>query len=148
VAVDVTTLKSCELFSGFTATGLKIFAQIARSREVAAGMSIFLAGTSGDSLFIIESGSVVIGVSRGDDNNQLCTLGPGEHFGDLALLRAGKRAVTARALKNCALAEIKRSDFNAAMKKTPQACFKLMLAVFGSVAARISAVQADLLELV
>ena len=145
MATSPDLLSACPLFSGFTATGLKILAQIGRERSVPAGMTVFLAGTTGESLLIVATGEVEIFSGEGEELKVLCTLGPGAHFGELALLRASTRAVSARAKGATQLVEIRRSDFNLLLKKKPQACFKLMLAVFGVVADRLQSIQADLI---
>jgi CRP-like cAMP-binding protein len=144
LAVIEDQLKACPLFAGFTPTGLKIFAQIARIREVPEGMSVFLAGTTGDSLVIVDSGEVEIFL---DSGKTLCTLGPGAHFGELAAIRPSKRAVSARAKSAARLIEIRRADFGDLLKTKPQACFKLMLSIFGVVAERLEAVRGDLTRL-
>ncbi len=148
MAVPLASLKACRLFAGFTDTGLAIIADIAKTREVSQGLSIFLAGTSGDGLLVVESGEVEITSGQGEAAKALCMLAPGDHFGELALLRSGKRAVTARAKSAVRLVEIARADFNQALKEKPQACLKLMLAIFGAVGERLHAVREDLLKLV
>ncbi len=143
MGVPSQALETCKLLRHFTPTGLEILGEIARRRTVPEGMSVFLAGTSGDGLVIVEEGTVEI--VGGDEGAVLCQLGPGDHFGELALIRPGRRAVTARALGACKLIEIKRSDFNLLLKKKPQACFKLLLAVFNTVGDRLDAIRDDLL---
>ena len=76
------------------------------------------------------------------------TLGPGESLGELGLLRAGKRALSARARVASRLIEIKRADFNETLKTRPQACMKLMLSGFSVVEKRLEAIQGDLTGLV
>ncbi|HSU01572.1 MAG TPA: MFS transporter [Nocardioides sp.] len=67
--------------------------QLARGlepREVAAGATIFREGDVGDSYYVVESGEVdVVG-----DGRLLTTLGPGEGFGEIALLRSSRRTAT------------------------------------------------------
>jgi CRP-like cAMP-binding protein len=143
----VETLKQCPLFQGFTEASLATIAAIVKPRDVPQGMSLFLQGTAGDSLFVLESGSVEIGVGKGGNANVLCLLSDGAHFGELGLLRAGKRAVTARARTACKLLEIKRTDFNETLKTKPQVCFKLMLGIIAAIERRLEAVQDDLQHL-
>lgn len=141
LAVVEDQLAACPLFAGFTPTGLKIFASVARTREVPAGMSVFLAGTTGESLLIVDSGELEILL---DGGKTVCTLGRGAHFGELSLVRPSTRAVSARAKTAARLIEIRRDDFGSLLRTKPQACFKLILSIFGVVAARLEAVRGDL----
>ncbi len=138
-------LRACPLFAGFTDTGLELFSQLARSREVPKGLPVFSAGNAGDALLIVVSGKVEI--VGGKPERVLCELVAGESFGELALLRAGPRAVSARAAEPSRLLEIGRQDFNNALRDKPQACLKLMLAVFHAVEERLRKLQPELLGL-
>ena len=148
VPVPVDTLKACPLFAGFTDTGLAIIAEIARPRDLPQGMSLFLQGSAGDSLFVIESGTVEIFVGQGERAKVLCAVEAGGHLGELGLIRAGKRAVGARARSACKLIELKRTDFNETLKTRPQACVKLMLNIFSAIEKRLEPVREDLLRLI
>jgi CRP/FNR family transcriptional regulator, cyclic AMP receptor protein len=145
--VPIDSLRKSVLFSGFTDTGLAIIAQIAKTRDVPQGMSLFLKGSAGDSLFIVDAGEIELFVGQGAKIRVLTTLAPGEPLGELALLRAGKRAVSARARVAARLIEIKRADFNETLKTRPQACMKLMLNVFGAIEKRLEALEGDILHL-
>jgi len=146
--VPVDSLRRCPLFGGFTDTGLAIMAGIAQVREVPQGLSLFLKGAAGDRLFIVDTGAVELFVGQGTTTRSLLTLSPGESLGELALLRAGKRAVSARAKVASRLIEIKRTDFNETLKTRPQACVKLMLNVFAAVEKRLAALTDELVNLV
>jgi MFS family permease len=61
--------------------------------EVAAGATVVEQGEVGDRYFVIESGEVeVVG-----DGQVVATLGPGQGFGEIALLGEGRRTATVRA---------------------------------------------------
>ncbi len=70
--------------------------QLARGLEpvdVAAGQVVFTQGDVGDRYYVIESGEAeVVG-----DGRVVATLGPGEGFGEIALLRRTRRTATVRA---------------------------------------------------
>ncbi|HEY1478480.1 MAG TPA: cyclic nucleotide-binding domain-containing protein, partial [Gaiellales bacterium] len=59
-------------------------------REYGAGHAITGEGEGGVGFFLIESGSAT--VSRGGE--RLTTLGPGDHFGEVALLAGSERTAT------------------------------------------------------
>jgi CRP-like cAMP-binding protein len=139
VAVPQNLLQPFPLFAGFTDTGLGIVAQICRLRDVPQGMSVFLQGAPGEGLFLVQSGQIEIVSGTAADSKVLCVVREGEQFGELALLRAGPRKVTARARTACRLIEMRRGDFNELLKQKPQACMKLMLNVFAEVERRFEA---------
>ncbi len=147
MAVAVDTLKTCPLFAGFSATGIEIFAQIARPRAVPKGMSVFLAGSVADSLYVLASGCLEVLVERDGRAKLLDVLEPGAAFGELALVRPGRRAMTVKARSAAQLVEIRRNDFYEILPHKPQACLKLLLAIIASLDERLAPLHAQLIEL-
>jgi CRP-like cAMP-binding protein len=84
--------------------------QLARRMEpvaVPAGGVVFEQGDVGDRYYVIESGSVeVVG-----DGRAVATLGPGEGFGEIALLRSTRRTATVRATSALRLQTLRSDDF-------------------------------------
>jgi hypothetical protein len=84
--------------------------QLARGLEqvsVPAGRQVFGQGDEGDRYFVIESGEVdVVG-----DGVVVATLGPGEGFGEIALLRRVRRTATARARSDVRLQALSGDHF-------------------------------------
>lgn len=67
-------------------------------REYADGEIIFREGDEGDFLCIIQEGKVEILKRIGNQDYHLATLGKGEFFGEMAIVRLTRRVATARAL--------------------------------------------------
>ena len=84
--------------------------QLARGLEpvdVPAGHIVFHQGDVGDHYFVIESGEAdVIG-----DGQVVATLGPGEGFGEIALLRRTRRTATVRATSELRLKALRSDRF-------------------------------------
>jgi hypothetical protein len=75
--------------------------------SVAAGVEVFRQGDSGDRFYVIEEGDAeVVG-----DGRVVSTLGPGECFGEIALLRDTPRTATVRARTPLRLAAVARAAF-------------------------------------
>lgn len=80
-------------------------------QHAAAGTEVFREGEPGDAFYVIEAGRVAV-VEDGADIRQL---GPGDSFGEIALLRAVPRTATVRTLEDAELAKINGALFVAAV---------------------------------
>lgn len=91
-------------FDALTALGAELqarLAAVAGTRRFAAKEVIFHAGDIGDAIFLIRSGRVAVRiVTEHGDNMTLALLGPGDSFGELALLApSGRRSATVPAIE-------------------------------------------------
>ena len=78
-------------------------------RVYAADEVVFAHGARGTSMFVVVNGRVAV---ERADGSRLAELGPGEFFGEMALVGEGVRAATVRALDAATqLAEIDRARF-------------------------------------
>ena len=83
--------------------------------EVPAGATVVEQGDVGDRYFVIESGEVeVVG-----DGRVVATLGPGQGFGEIALLRQVRRTATVRAAGALRLQAVRSEHFLAAVLGYP-----------------------------
>jgi MFS family permease len=104
---DIGTLQAVAMLD---ALPLPAVEQLARGLEpvvVPAGHVVFSQGDIGDRYFVIESGEAdVIG-----DGHVVATLGPGEGFGEIALLRRIRRTATVRACSELRLQALRSDHF-------------------------------------
>ena len=102
--------------------GVPLFAPLARPLleglagkltriEVPAGTDVVRVGETGDRFYVIESGRL----EATYDGRELSTMGAGECFGEIALLRDVPRTATVTALEDSVLQALDREDFLAAM---------------------------------
>jgi MFS family permease len=82
-----------------------------RRIRVAARTDVFREGDPGDDFYVVESGLVAVI----DDGLEIRRLGPGEAFGEIALLRAVPRTATVRALEDTELGALSGPQFVAAV---------------------------------
>jgi MFS family permease len=84
--------------------------RLGRSR-VPALTDVFRKGDPGDGFYVIESGRVAVL----DDGQEIRRMGPGEAFGEIALLRAVPRTATVRAVEDTELATLSGPHFLSAV---------------------------------
>ncbi|MCC6553439.1 MAG: Stp1/IreP family PP2C-type Ser/Thr phosphatase [Polyangiaceae bacterium] len=97
-------------------------------------------GDRGDELFIVLSG--LVRIVRGDA--VLSEAGPGEHFGEMALIRSMPRSATVSAVEKSELIAIRRSDFFEILRKEHELAVKLLWQFLGVLADRLDQTSRDL----
>jgi MFS family permease len=108
---EVTLLQSVPIFSPLSAPLLEGLASQLVPVHAAAGETIVRQGESGDRFYVISSGQVEVSI----DGQAQATQGPGDHFGEIALLRDVPRTATVRATADSELLALERDDFVAAV---------------------------------
>jgi CRP-like cAMP-binding protein len=81
---------------------------------------VFRAGEEGDCLYIVVRGKVEVIEGGGADCHSLAELGPGQAFGEMALLSGAPRTATIRAAAPAELLAIRREDFLRLMAQDAQ----------------------------
>jgi EAL domain-containing protein (putative c-di-GMP-specific phosphodiesterase class I) len=79
-------------------------------RRFPAGRLLFAEGQTGEAAYIIETGSVEIFVEFGGERTRLAVLGPGEIFGEMALVDDSPRSAGALVLEDCELVVVERGQ--------------------------------------
>ena len=100
-AFALEALRRCALFAKVDDGSLALCARNLRLRRFRRGETIFHQGDPGDSLFILEDGSVkiVLPSPEGEEGAIIATLSRGDFFGELALLDGAPHSATAIALE-------------------------------------------------
>lgn len=135
VVVDVDTLpadreaaRKVEIFRGmplFRYLTYKELVQVLGAttmRHFRAGQTIFQEGSMGYELFVILSGRVTL--RKGD--TPLAELGPGGHFGEMALVDQERRSATALAATDVRTLVLPRRKFYQLLRKEPALAVKLL----------------------
>lgn len=107
VAPGLALLRQSPIFASLPAPELEQLARCLRAREAAAGETIIRQGQLGDRFYLIEQGSVDVYV----DGLPRPSRGPGESFGEVALIRNEPRSATVRAASTVRLHWLSRDDF-------------------------------------
>lgn len=115
------------LFADLLPAELESLSGCLRRRSYAKGRAIFLQGDPGTSLYVIEAGRVKIVLPSPEGKEfVLNLLGPGDFFGELALLDAKPRSADAVAQESCRLLLLQRDDFLQFLEAHPRASVTLL----------------------
>ena len=101
---------------------LDMFAAEVNPRAYEAGEKIFSAYDMGAEMYVVIEGEVELTI----DSRVLETLGPGEPFGEMALIDQAPRTATAIAKTPCKLAVIPEKRFLFMVQTTPHFALQIM----------------------
>lgn len=102
------------------------------SRRVPRGELIYLKGDVGASLYLIDRGWVrLVLPSTNGKEFVLDVLGPGEWFGEMAMLEGQPRSADAFAQEDCRLLLLGRADFDAFLNNHPHAARTMLTVLSG-----------------
>jgi CRP/FNR family transcriptional regulator, cyclic AMP receptor protein len=103
---------------------------VARSRRYRRGEVLYHQEDLGDSLHIVQTGHVkIVGAGESGTETVLAVLGPGECFGELALIDGGPRSARVEALEPVETLSVARSAFFEFLRENPRAIEPLLVAL-------------------
>jgi CRP-like cAMP-binding protein len=118
-------LKNVPLFAGLDSRELEQISASMRERRFATGDTVTQEGAGGAGFFVVESGSAEVtvdGVPRG-------TIGPGDYFGEIALLTGSDRTATITATSDMLCYGMTPWDFRPLVESNSAIAWKLLTAM-------------------
>jgi serine/threonine protein phosphatase PrpC/CRP-like cAMP-binding protein len=140
LALKRETLMKMPLFQRLSEREILRVMQVAEVIAYQPGQVVVREGDKGDELFIVLTGRTQI--ARGD--TVLNEAGPGEHFGEMALIRAMPRTATVSAVEPTEIIGIRRADFFEILRKEHELAVKLLWQFLGVLADRLEQTSRDL----
>jgi CRP/FNR family cyclic AMP-dependent transcriptional regulator len=130
-------LQNTPLFRSLKPLEIKLVDGLMHERRYLPDEIVFDEGEEGQALYVVMSGHLQI--SRGQDaaRHVVNQLGPGNFFGDLALLDNSPRSAQIRAIDACELAVFFRDDFLALMETDAVIGYKISLALARHIGQRL-----------
>ena len=115
------------LFTGFAPRELDALVPAARAVSVGARKELFHKGDAGSQLYVVIDGRLkALTTSPEGDEVVFNVMGPGEVFGEVALLSESPRSATVRAIDRCELLVLDRRDFLAFLKRSPDVAVRML----------------------
>jgi CRP-like cAMP-binding protein len=118
-------LAAIPLFAGSRRRELERVAQLCTEVDVRAGRALCREGEPGHEFFVLEEGTVAVSVH----GEQVATLGPGDFFGELALLDAGPRNATVTAQTDVRVLVVSRQEFAGLLEEDPIVAVRMLPAI-------------------
>jgi CRP/FNR family transcriptional regulator len=120
-------LQTVPLFKELDKKQRGVIARTVFERKFDAGDAIVREGEMGVGVFMIRKGKVAVTKEQdGRDDEQLATLGPGEVFGEIALLIDMPRTATVRALEPTEVLGLTAWNFRAELQKSAELSYQLL----------------------
>jgi CRP/FNR family cyclic AMP-dependent transcriptional regulator len=118
----VESLKGVPLFAGVRDKELGRLGKAMRESRFNEGDAITTEGRSGVGFFLIEDGNATVSL-RGEI---VRTLGPGDHFGEIALIDEGPRSATVTATTDLRCRGLAAWEFKAFVQEHPEVAWPLL----------------------
>lgn len=116
----VAVLQKVPLFSQLAPVELQRVGDVARERAYPRNSVILFEDDPGDALYVVAQGQVKV-VLIGEDGREviLSVLGPGEFFGEMALIDDEPRSAHVIAMEDSSLLVLRREDFQGILRQSP-----------------------------
>ena len=128
-------LQRVDLFAGMDRRQAAQIARLLKERRFAKGETVIRQGSGGAAFFIIDSGQATVS-SKG---TELATLGPGDHFGEVALIDGGPRSATVTAATDLVCYGLTFWEFRPLVERNGTIGWKLLQALAKQLRSAVSA---------
>ena len=115
-------LRKVPIFKGLPAKELEFIARSVKERVYEPAAVIVKQGDPGVGFFMIMEGRVDVG----HDGHKIREMGPGEFFGEMALMEERIRTATVTAKERTRCLQLVRWDFRALLKENPELAVRML----------------------
>jgi CRP/FNR family cyclic AMP-dependent transcriptional regulator len=123
-------LRRVPLFDELSPEELERIARVAVPRSFPKGVRVLHEGDQGDACYIVRSGDLRVTREHPDGRAiALATLGPGDIFGELAMLDGAARSASVEALTDCELLALPATDVRNLLRSSAEITTKLVIAL-------------------
>jgi len=122
MGAPVDVLKKVPLFEGLGDQDLERLADRFQERRFSAGDTVLSEGSTGTSFFVLGDGNVTVTVA----GEKKATLGPGDYFGEMAVVDEGVRSASVKADSDIRSYFLTPWEFRPFVEEHPDLAWKLM----------------------
>jgi CRP/FNR family cyclic AMP-dependent transcriptional regulator len=123
-------LQRVPLFSELSREDIEQISRVAIPRSYPKGVRVFHEGDHSDACYIVRSGDLRVTREHPDGRAiALATLGPGDIFGELAMLDGQARSASVEALSECELLALPAGDVRRLLQRSSEITVKLVVAL-------------------
>lgn len=140
VRLTMDTIRLIPLFHYLNYKELVRIINVTHRRTVKAAEVVVTQGETGEELHVILRGDFVVETN----GKEVARLGPGRHFGEMALIDDRPRSATVRAAENGVLLTIRRPEFYGLLRKDPTMAVKLLWNFIQTLSSRLREAPASL----
>jgi CRP/FNR family cyclic AMP-dependent transcriptional regulator len=124
------------LFSELSPENLELIANHGVVRQFPKNTVLITEGDDSDSLYVIHSGKVKVYLSDESGKEFILNIhGPGEYFGELAMIDNSPRSASVITLEPCKMSVVPRSEFKNCLAENPEISYELIRSLSGKVKA-------------
>jgi CRP/FNR family cyclic AMP-dependent transcriptional regulator len=124
----IDSLKDIPLFSCLDDAEIEALREVARNKTFPKGTMLFSEGDESDNFYVICSGKVNVGKNDEEGREIILTmLGPGEYFGEMALMDGEPRSAFVMTKEATELLVITKKDFNNLLLANPGIMFNFLI---------------------
>jgi CRP-like cAMP-binding protein len=122
--VEAEALRNAPFFAGLSRDDLDGILRVGRPVSFEAGQAMVEQGEPGDGMYIIVAGSAEV-----DVGGRFHTLATGHFFGEMALITAGKRMATVKAVEPVDALKIPADEFQSFLLEHPGVALSMLKAI-------------------
>ncbi len=131
----ISVMRRVDLFSGMDRRQTEQIGRLLKERRFQKGETVIVEGSGGAVFFVIESGEAAVS----QNGVGVATLGPGDHFGEVALIDGGPRTATVTAVTDLVCYGVTFWEFRPLVERNGTIGWKLLQAL----AKRLRATEAS-----
>jgi CRP/FNR family transcriptional regulator, cyclic AMP receptor protein len=120
-------IRRVPLFADLSDTELEQVARLFKQRRFKQGETVAQEGSGGAAFYLIDSGEAIVTVG----GSPRPALGPGDYFGEIALIDEGARSATITAASELACYGLTYWDFRPLVQENAVICWKLLQFMVG-----------------
>lgn len=130
-------LEGMSLFQLLTPQEIEDISHICCEKTFPTGTKIFMENDEGQSMYVINSGTIKITKRIEGIEREVITLYAGDFFGEIALFEQVSRTGTAVALEDVSLFEIRRDDFSSFISSNSYTGLKILYYIIKDMGKRL-----------